>query len=303
MEDMLRQRLETLNRGPLPAGADSEHVARASVVAEVTVSSVVQMPVQSRARQASSVRQLPGLVRRGEVVETACGEHLRVCLPLDELWEGGARLVAGRQGFLLQVLAKSRQAVEPGVVMRPDFATFVSALPERTLVLDLETCGLAGAALFLVGVLRHINGTPFVELLLARNYAEERAVLDSLWRLAAEHDVLVTFNGKTFDWPMVLDRSTRHRFDRSIMTRKLAHLDVLHHARRRWRRQLPDCRLLTLERMVCRRTRVGDVAGNRIPAIYADFVRSGFERDMDAVLYHNACDLVTLFDLALRLAA
>jgi uncharacterized protein YprB with RNaseH-like and TPR domain len=120
--------------------------------------------------------------------------------------------------------------------------------------------------------------------------------------MVAGHEVLVTFNGKTFDWPMVLERSVRHRFDSGVMNRRFEHLDVLHHARRRWQKLVSDCRLQTLERVVCRRRRVGDVSGNRIPSIYAEYVRTGFERDMDGVLYHNALDLVTLYDLALRLA-
>jgi hypothetical protein len=58
-----------------------------------------------------------------------------------------------------------------------------------------------------------------------------------------------------------------------------------------------------LEWHVCRRTRAADIPGHAIPAAYAQYVRTGFERDMDIVLYHNALDLVTLFDLAHRLAA
>jgi uncharacterized protein YprB with RNaseH-like and TPR domain len=211
--------------------------------------------------------------------------------------------VTARQAFLQEVQTAARLAVEPSVVMHPDFAMFVAALPDRAILLDLETCGLAGAALFLVGLLRRIDGTPTIELLLARSYAEERAVLESLWHLVAAHDVLVTFNGKTFDWPMVRERSARHRFDRAATNHELAHVDLLHHARRRWRKQLPDCRLQTLELAICRRRRIGDIPGHRIPAVYAEFVRTGFKRDMDAVLYHNALDLITLFDLALRLAA
>jgi uncharacterized protein YprB with RNaseH-like and TPR domain len=242
-------------------------------------------------------------MHRGEVVATSFGEHLRIRVPIDELWQDGLRLVAGRQQFLRHLLAQTEQAVEPRVVMPPDFLAFVQALPDRALVLDLETCGLAGSALFLIGVLRQLEGKPVVELLFARSYAEERAVLHSLWALVEQHDVLVTFNGKTFDWPMVLDRTARHRFDRATTDRRLHHIDMLHHARRRWRRVLPDCRLLTLERLVCRRSRFGDVAGSKIPAIYANFVRTGDEREMDAVFFHNALDLVTLFDLALRMAA
>jgi hypothetical protein len=243
-----------------------------------------------------------GLLRRGEVVETMAGEHWRVHLPLESLWSGGANLVAARQEHLRSLLATATRSIEPSVVLNAEFAALIAALPERAVALDLETCGLAGAALFLVGLLRQIEGVPSIELLLARNFAEEAAVLQTLWQTLAEHDILVTFNGKSFDWPMVLERTVRHRL-KPHGARSIEHLDVLHHARRRWRRHLPDCRLQTLEQHVCRRHREADIPGHAIPATYADYVRTGFERDMDLVLYHNALDLVTLFDLALRLAA
>jgi uncharacterized protein YprB with RNaseH-like and TPR domain len=252
---------------------------------------------------AAGIHPLPGLLRRGDVVETAAGRHLRVRLPLEDFWPGGERLVTARQQFLKELVAAAGHAVEPTVVMDVEFAALVGALPDRALLLDLETCGLAGAALFLIGLLRQIDGAPTIELLMARNYAEEAAVLESFWQIVADHDILMTFNGKSFDWPMVHERSIRHRLQTCGGDRPLQHLDILHHARRRWRRHLPDCRLQTLERIVCRRHRTGDIPGHRIPAVYAEFVRTGFERDIDAVLHHNALDLVTLFDLALRLAA
>ena len=246
---------------------------------------------------------MPGLLRRGAVVENSAGQHLQLRLPLSQFWPGGQQLVAARQQHLKRLLDAASCAIQSAVAMDAEFAALVAALPDRALLLDLETCGLAGAALFLVGLLRHIDGSPTIELLLARNYAEEAAVLESLWQIVAHHDVLMTFNGKSFDWPMVRERTVRHRLEIGFGERQICHLDVLHHARRRWRRHLPDCRLQTLERIVCRRNRTGDIPGHRIPAVYAEYVRTGFERDMDAVLHHNALDLVTLFDLALRLAA
>jgi uncharacterized protein YprB with RNaseH-like and TPR domain len=266
---------------------------------------------------------IAGLLRSGEVVETVFGQHLRIDLPLDRLWNGGAKLIAARQEFLRFQADAGARPDGPTRVADVDFSAFIAALPDRTIALDLETCGLAGSALFLVGLLRQIEGVPIVQLLLARNYAEEAAVLTSLWKLVAEHNVLLTFNGKSFDWPMVVERSVRHRLEVTPTgwmspTRKASasaigkaiadrptkvHIDILHHARRRWRKQLPNCRLQTLERHICRRNRTGDIPGHAIPAAYANYVRTGFEREMDAVLYHNALDLITLFDLAHRLAA
>ncbi len=294
LDDGLRRRLETLNRGALPEDAQVVRTL-APPLAEASLPAAMAKP-------APVGKPIPGILRQGDVIETTGGEHLRIRLPIDALWPAGLQLVAGRQEQLRARLHEAQQAVEPTLVMDAEFAALVTAMPDRVLLLDLETCGLSGAALFLVGVLRQIDGTPTVELLLARNYAEEHAVLESLWQTVAGHEVLVTFNGKAFDWPMVLDRSIRYRLEAVRTPPKLLHVDMLHHARRRWRRQLPDCRLQTLEQLVCRRRRSGDIPGHRIPAAYADFVRTGFERDMEAILYHNAMDLVTLLDLSLRLA-
>lgn len=296
LDDALRRRLETLNRGELP-GCEQATPMVARPLAEASSPTSVLAPVQVG-------KPIPGIMQRGEVVCTSAGEHLRIRLPIDALWHEGSQLVSGRQEHLRGRLLEAQQAVEPTLVMEAEYAALVAAMPERVLMLDLETCGLGGAALFLAGVLRQVDGVPTVELLLARNYAEEQAVLETLWQTLAEQDVLVTFNGKSFDWPMVVDRSARYRMASRVASdsAKLLHLDMLHHARRRWRKQLPDCRLQTLEQVVCRRSRSGDIPGHRIPAAYAEFVRTGFEREMDAILYHNAMDLVTLLDLTLRLA-
>ncbi|MFW6171353.1 MAG: ribonuclease H-like domain-containing protein, partial [Planctomycetota bacterium] len=79
------------------------------------------------------------------------------------------------------------------------------------------------------------------------------------------------------------------------------HCDLLHHARRRWKDKLPDCKLQTLERYVCRRRRTADIPGREIPSAYHDFVRSGDAWLIRAVLHHNALDLVTLLQLSMLL--
>jgi uncharacterized protein YprB with RNaseH-like and TPR domain len=295
LEEQLRRRLEALNRGALPESAVV--ATKAPAIEAIRPRAEARSPAKDAA-----AKPMPGLMRGGEVVVTEAGEHLRIRLPIERMWPGGASLVRQRTDHLQQRAAEPREAIEPTVVMQPEFAAVVAALPDRVLLLDLESCGFAGSALFLVGLLRQIEGAPMVELLLARSYAEEQAILETLWQTVAGHDVLVTFNGKSFDWPMVLDRSVRHRLAGKRPAAELLHVDLLHHARRRWRRQLPDCRLQTLEQLVCRRRRSDDIPGQRIPAAYAEFVRSGFEREMDAILYHNALDLVTLLDLTLRLA-
>jgi uncharacterized protein YprB with RNaseH-like and TPR domain len=81
----------------------------------------------------------------------------------------------------------------------------------------------------------------------------------------------------------------------------LTHCDLLHHARRRWKRVLPNCKLQTLERFVCNRSRHDDLSGAEVPAAYHEFVRTGVARQVGAIVHHNALDLVTLVQIALRL--
>lgn len=282
LDKSLHRRLERLNRESLPV-ATASNQRRA-----------IRLPLQPRA-----VRPIAGLLARATVVNNDVGEHGRIVLPLEELWPGGEELVAQRHAHL------SAQPIDPTQEVSPttrELRELIAAFPRETLLMDLETCGLSGSPLFLVGLLRKVEDRLAVELLLARTYAEEHAVLASFWQRAAAHRVLVTFNGKSFDWPMVVDRSARYLIFRQFQPPELLHVDLLHHCRRRWRRQLPDCRLQTLERHVCGRGRTDDIAGAQIPAAYQEFVRTGFDRDMDAILLHNAIDLVTLLDLAMRLA-
>jgi uncharacterized protein YprB with RNaseH-like and TPR domain len=360
LDDSLRRRLEALNRAPLP-GAGGKRLEGA------TNGGMKEWRNEGKSQTGDARDRFPPFLQSsipssadpttwleiGEVVENSAGQHLRIVQAVEALWNGGERLVTARHSILKQaspnenageLQSPERRGESDGY--RTEIRALVESFPDRAMYLDLETCGLAGAALFLVGLLRRIDGRLAVELLLARNYAEEKAVLVSLWERAATHDVLVTFNGKSFDWPMVLDRSTRHLLGKAGIAREkrvdwhedggmkewrnegknqageapvgipssrdsiragparpeLIHVDILHHARRRWRGKLPDCKLQTLERYVCGRRRSGDIPGVEIPAAYQRFVEKGDPREMELILFHNALDLVTLLDLSLRLA-
>lgn len=286
IDESLRHRLEALNRAPLAA-------AGAPTTAVATKLRKPVVPATPSPLRPGLVKPIPGLVRRGEAVTNELGEHWRVCIELEELWPGGEQLVQKRHARLMSALAG-----DPA----DSLCNFLQAFPNHALLLDLETCGFSGCALFLIGLLRSIDGRLVVELLLARNYAEESAVLASLWERVDAEGVVVTFNGKSFDWPMVVDRSRRHLLFRGQRLPQPTHVDLLHAARRRWRVELPDCKLQTLEQRICGRSRTGDIPGSQIPAAYQEYVRTGFEREMDAILLHNAIDLVTLLDLSMRLA-
>lgn len=164
----------------------------------------------------------------------------------------------------------------------------------RMLFLDLETCGLSGCPVFLAGVALIGDGDVVLRQLFARDYAEERALLAELARLMEEADFLVTFNGKTFDVPFLRDRAVHHRM-RLPFSRP--HLDLVWMVRRRWKRQLPDCKLKTLEWRVLRRRRAGDVWGYEIPGLYHDYVQNGQPHRLIPVFHHNMLDVVAMVEL------
>lgn len=125
-------------------------------------------------------------------------------------------------------------------------------------------------------------------------------MLASVKQCLLDKHVLITFNGKSFDWPQVRDRCTLHAGTADCGLPELIHVDLLHLSRQRWRSMLPDCKLQTLERFICGRHRTGDIPGRDIPAAYDEYVRSGATAQMDSVLHHNALDLITLLEIAMR---
>src|ERR1700730_17533792 len=143
--------------------------------------------------------------------------------------------------------------------------------PEKWLFLDKEATGLAGGTgtyAFLIGLAWWDAGGLQVEQLFMRDFAEEHSVLCQLAARLAERPVLVTVNGKTFDWPLL---ENRFRMTRSIAVPGLAaHLDLLHPARALWKFRLGTVRLTDLEREVLNPTllgwcRQGDVSSRFIP--------------------------------------
>ena len=173
--------------------------------------------------------------------------------------------------------------------------------PSDLLFVDIETTGLSSSLpLFLVGALEFSAETHegTLHLFLARDYPEERSLLQAFHTLAAGKS-LVTFNGKSFDWPYIEGRSVSHRLR---FGKPPEHFDMLHFARRQWKNQLPNCKLQTLELYLCGRNRIDDVAGSEIPRTYHEFVRTHAQSGcgahlMGPILHHNALDILTMAEL------
>lgn len=172
---------------------------------------------------------------------------------------------------------------------------------QRWLFLDTETTGLMGGTgtyPFLVGLAWWDGGGLEVEQLFMREFNEERPVLAAIAERLAERPVLVTFNGKSFDWPLL---ETRYRMARRIAVPKpQAHLDFLHPARNLWRLRLGSAKLSHLERHVLGWDRGADLVSSMIPKMYLDFVRWGRAEALIPVFEHNQMDLRGLAGLAGR---
>jgi uncharacterized protein len=162
------------------------------------------------------------------------------------------------------------------------------------LCLDTETTGLgsaAGTVAFLVG-LGWWEGDRLRLLQLALpDHSEEGALLSALAAEAPAGGWLVTYNGRSFDWPLL---ETRFRMNRRQPPLLDGHLDLLLLVRRLFRHRLPDARLQTVERHLLRRVRAPDIPSWEIPALYQAFLRGGPVGPIRVVARHNAEDVVTL---------
>jgi uncharacterized protein YprB with RNaseH-like and TPR domain len=220
------------------------------------------------------------------------GEWRDGCYVIEREWQASARHGRERVGVLGELLgAASGEA--------PFFAAGAPARPPFVFV-DLETTGLSGGAgthAFLVGCgWFDADGFMTRQFIMTR-YADERPMLDAVARECARAGALVSFNGKSFDAPVLESRYLFHRLD--WFGRTLPHLDVLHPARQFWKQD--DCSLLALERQLVGHRRVGDVPGFQVPARYFHFVKTGDVRPLCAVLEHNRLDLLSLAALTTKL--
>jgi tetratricopeptide (TPR) repeat protein len=194
-----------------------------------------------------------------------------------------------------------RIPVDSAYSSRPELLALLALDPSLSglhlggaLFIDTETTGLggSGAIAFLLGMAwfdaeQRLN----VEQLLLRSPSDEPAMLDVLTaRLASAH-LLVSYNGKAFDWPLL---KGRYVMNRRVIPSDLPHLDLLHIGRRLHRARLGACRLKTLESEVLGFERGADIDGGDVPARYAHFLRTGDEEALRQVVEHNAWDVVSM---------
>jgi hypothetical protein len=243
-----------------------------------------------------------GEVLGGRPVQTRFG----TCLVIDRRYESDRR-----HGDVLIADCQLEGAAGLDSLRVLDPALLVDSGLSRTVFIDLETTGLSGGAgtvAFLVGCGFFDLGAFQVRQFLLTSYSAERALLAAVADFFGDADLVVTYNGKTFDLPVMETRWLFHRME--VPLEGVPHFDTLHAARRLWKaRGEADpaedpggCRLTTLERTLFDVRRVGDVPGFEIPSRFFRFLRSGDPRPLEPVLEHNRLDLVSLAAVTARAA-
>lgn len=169
----------------------------------------------------------------------------------------------------------------------------------RWVYLDTETTGLAGGAgtmAFLIGAASIGEHGLVLKQWFVRDHGEEASALGALAEYLASFDTVVSYNGRSYDQPLLETRYTLAR-QRTPFAR-MEHLDLLYGARRLWKLRFATCRLVELERQILGHERVGDVPGEMIPQLYFEYLRTRRVGKLKAVLEHNALDILSLAFLA-----
>jgi uncharacterized protein YprB with RNaseH-like and TPR domain len=170
------------------------------------------------------------------------------------------------------------------------------------LFLDTETTGLAGGTgtyAFLVGLAWWEEDGFVVEQYFMRDHGEEPSLLLEVLERLSQRRVLVTYNGKSFDWPLLQTRFQMTRI--GAIPESLVHLDLLHPARQIWRLCLKSLALEQLEKHILHLDRGQDIPSATIPQRYFDFLRGGSPQAIAEVFRHNQMDLCGLASLALHI--
>lgn len=219
----------------------------------------------------------------GEVVETAHGQHFET----ERLFERHRRHGSMDISSLIDLPDDLLEPLSGGAIPKSH--------PTRWAFLDTETTGLAGGTgtyAFLVGVGRICPEGFRIRQFFMRDFGEEASLLWALDRYLARFDVLVTYNGKVYDQPLL---ETRFRLARARGPfSRLEHLDLLYGARRLWKLRIESCRLVDLENRILGVEREGDLPGEMIPYVYFEYLRTHEAFRVVPIFHHNTFDILTL---------
>jgi uncharacterized protein YprB with RNaseH-like and TPR domain len=302
--------------------------ARASAPIEADASRLTSLPLQARdGGVPESIRRLLGIRARGSVAP-ALPRVVDGELPGDEIAPG------------LRYRERHFDWLPAPAMLDASFAKDFAMVGRRdVLAFDTETTGLAGGTgtrAFMIGVADWVEGdshqgiaavaaptsgegvaavaaptsgegvaafaapTLRVRQLFLTQMRGEDAMLEAFAAWLAPSTVLVSYNGRCYDAPLLATRYRLARMGNPLAG--LAHADLLFPVRRRFRGTWENCRLATVERRWLGVLREDDRPGSEAPRAWLDYLRGGSARDLRRVLAHNDRDLVSLGELCLKLA-
>lgn len=172
----------------------------------------------------------------------------------------------------------------------------------RSLFFDTETTGLAGGSgtyIFLTGLGYFEKDNFTIKQFFLRDFPDEYAMLHAIHQLLKQFTGIVSFNGKSFDWPLLQTRFIYHRIRNEL--NDPVHFDLLHAARRIWRYRLKDCSLGNLEHQVINFRRENDIPSYLIPHVYFEYLRNKDPQPLKKIFYHNEKDILSLVSLTIML--
>ncbi|MCD6396497.1 MAG: ribonuclease H-like domain-containing protein [Spirochaetaceae bacterium] len=181
-------------------------------------------------------------------------------------------------------------------IIKEGFPFFKGSLDfsiEQLLFYDLETTGLSGGAgtlAFLAGFGWVENNRLIVNQYFLSDFPGEVDLLVILKELLAENKILVSYNGKSFDHPLLKTRFLLKGMQMPV----LSEIDLLHISRRLWKNRLPSCRLGVIENNILDIHRVGDIPGIDIPDVYFNFLKNSQTDKLQDVFKHHLQDIKSL---------
>jgi hypothetical protein len=193
--------------------------------------------------------------------------------------------------------------LKPPAIVDAGFARMEPVHHQRLLHFDTETTGLAGGTgtrAFMIGAADWIDDRFRIRQLTITSMAAEAAMLRHFAEWIGPDTVLVSYNGKCYDAPLLATRYRLARLPNPLTG--LGHLDLLHPVRRHWKGQWENCRLATAERQLLGVVREDDLPGSEAPAAWLTYLRGGSARNLRRVAAHNAQDLKSLAGVLLRMA-
>jgi uncharacterized protein YprB with RNaseH-like and TPR domain len=232
---------------------------------------------------------------------SGCGEVRQNPAPEPSGWEKAGDFVFRRE-CIFPLAAETLENIRFGA----DF--FLDGIqPENLLWYDTETTGLSGGAgthVFLYGSARIENGAARLTQIFLADFPGERDFLAGVMGDFSGDPVMLSYNGRSFDGPLLKNRFILNRMSRfsgaggdNLLPRQF---DLLFTARRLWKNILPDCSLGSIEKHILGKSRTKDIPGALIPQVYFDYLAGKGGEDMEKVVSHHRDDILSLIDLFAR---